>query len=95
MTSFGAELHRAAEMGWSVDKSLTECMNRNWQGFKASWLRDDPPRVQSSNGDSHATPSRLSAAERVLANALDGERADAGRSDAAAHGRPHVVGAHG
>lgn len=47
------------------------------------------------NGDSHATPVRRSAAERVLANALDGERADAERSDPAANGHAYLVGAHG
>lgn len=52
-------------------------------------------RTRRSNGGTNANPVRLSAAERVLANARAGELADAERASATANGSAHLVGAHG
>jgi hypothetical protein len=79
LASFGAQLHRAAEMGWTVDECLTECMNRNWQGFKAEWLRDDPPRARSSRGDSYANSSRAGKPSLADQCAADSAARRAGR----------------
>lgn len=32
------ELHKAVELGYTVDEALTEAVFRGWQGFKADWL---------------------------------------------------------
>lgn len=38
ITRMAPELHRAAEMGYTVDEAMTEAVFRGWQGFKADWL---------------------------------------------------------
>lgn len=38
INAFGTQLQIAYENGVSVDDCLTECITRNWQGFKYSWL---------------------------------------------------------
>lgn len=38
INAFGTQLQIAYENGLSVDDCLTECITRNWQGFKYSWL---------------------------------------------------------
>jgi len=48
----------------------------------------------TAKGASHATPVRLSAAERVRAHAIEGELADQ-RAGTGANGHAHLVGSHG
>jgi hypothetical protein len=84
LESFGAELHLAGDMGFTVDDCLRKCCNRNWQGFEAAWLERDQPNTNRQPGANHAI-RRESPAERVLRNAIDGERADAARRPAFDH----------
>lgn len=78
LESFGAELRLAAALGFTVDDCLRKCCNRNWQGFEASWLDRELLNTNRQSGANHAI-RRESPAERVLRNAIDGERADAAR----------------
>lgn len=34
------ELDKAVKQGYTVDECLQECVLRNWQGFKAEWMKD-------------------------------------------------------
>jgi hypothetical protein len=54
-----ASLQKEAEKaGWTIEQVLAECLNRNWQGFKAEWVATNnvgragrngfPPRPASS-----------------------------------------------
>lgn len=61
----------------------------DWDATFRNWIRT---AAKPRNG--HANVVRLSAAERVRAHAIEGERADE-RASAGAHGRAHVVGSHG
>ena len=63
MSRIGAELHKAAAVGFSVDDCLAEAIARGWTGIKADWMQTNKP-----NGANHESPTRLSAAERVAAN---------------------------
>ncbi len=38
INSFCTELTKAAAAGYSVDQCLSECVTRNWRGFKFDWL---------------------------------------------------------
>ncbi|WP_153164353.1 helix-turn-helix domain-containing protein [Stenotrophomonas nematodicola] len=78
LESFGAELHLAGALGFTVDDCLRKCCNRNWQGFEAAWLERELTTTNRSTGGTHAI-RRESPAERVLRHAIDGERADATR----------------
>lgn len=40
INQYGKELHKAHQMGFSVDHCIAECVTRNWQGFKAEWLEN-------------------------------------------------------
>lgn len=84
----GRELAKAKSMGWGVDDCLTECMTRNWQGFKADWLKPDPTKEKKNE-----TGSRMSAVERVRANCEAAERRDA--EAAGCHADPYLVAADG
>lgn len=40
------EFLKAKSLGYSVDDCLSECVTRNWRGFKAEWVsRDEPAPV--------------------------------------------------
>ena len=41
--TFGKELTIAVDKGFSVDYCLSECVTRNWRGFKAEWITKDAP----------------------------------------------------
>lgn len=53
-----AELRReAGKAGWTLDRALRQCCKRGWQGFEASWLRDDAsqtPRQHSPPAGKYA-----------------------------------------
>lgn len=38
VNTFGKELWKAFNAGYTVDQCLSECITRNWQGFKFEWL---------------------------------------------------------
>lgn len=41
-----AELRREADKaGWTLDRALRQCCKRGWQGFEASWLREDDQKA--------------------------------------------------
>jgi len=41
INSFCTELNKAAASGYSVDQCLSECVTRNWRGFKFDWLNSE------------------------------------------------------
>jgi len=43
IAAMGKQLCLAAEIGWTVDECLTECVLRNWQALKVEWL--EPKRA--------------------------------------------------
>lgn len=55
------QLRLAVAKGWTVDECLTECVLRNWQGFRADWL-DPAPTRSTQNHQSNDSP----AASRAL-----------------------------
>lgn len=59
---FARQLQAAVKAGHSVDDCLTECVMRNWRGFKAGWM-DGNARAGPSDS---ARPSTTSAASRPL-----------------------------
>jgi uncharacterized protein YdaU (DUF1376 family) len=40
VNNFGTELNKAARFGYSVDQCLSECVTRNWRGFKFDWMQE-------------------------------------------------------
>ena len=61
INNFGAQFQIAAKHGLSVDECLSECITRNWQGFKAEWLiknnnqrkPGNQPNIPRQTGFSH------------------------------------------
>ncbi|GAA0907576.1 hypothetical protein GCM10009552_15710 [Rothia nasimurium] len=73
MRTMGAELHRAAAKGYTVDEALGICVLRGWQGLEAKWL--DP-----KTGGNHAADRndhRESLAERAERLYVEGEAREA------------------
>ncbi|MET6758962.1 replication protein [Pseudoalteromonas sp. NCIMB_1079] len=50
INNFGAQFQIAFQNGLSVDECLSECITRNWQGFKYSWIAN-ANQTQYSNTD--------------------------------------------
>lgn len=50
INNFGAQFQIAFQNGLSVDECLSECITRNWQGFKYSWLVNANQGLYSSQG---------------------------------------------
>lgn len=68
ITTFGKELTKAVQAGYSVDQCLSECITRNWRGFKLDWLHNagvNPYGYQTSN-----TPSFVERYENPTARIL-------------------------
>jgi hypothetical protein len=61
LAAMGKQLRLAAEIGWSVDECLTECVLRNWQALKVEWL--EPKRA----GPGHPPPSKAPQSKTNLA----------------------------
>jgi uncharacterized protein YdaU (DUF1376 family) len=40
INNFAAELNKASMVGYSVDHCLSECVARNWRGFKFNWIQE-------------------------------------------------------
>jgi hypothetical protein len=64
MRGMGAQLHRAAGLGFDVDAALTECVLRNWQGLNADWLQ---PNQHTPTGRTAAPSKTLTAIHRLEA----------------------------
>lgn len=54
IAGFGTQLKIAKNAGVSVDTCLTECIVRNWRGFKFSWLQNDPVNQRRGYGSESA-----------------------------------------
>jgi hypothetical protein len=63
INSFCTELHKAAASGYSVDKCLSECVTRNWRGFKFDWLLNS--EVQNGNGKGNNYQTRQTREQRM------------------------------
>ena len=48
---FGGELIKARKLGFTVDDCLSECVTRNWKGFKAVWMKSDNGRPKAESVD--------------------------------------------
>ena len=44
---FANELNLAVQNGYTADDVLGECIVRNWQGFKFSWMQNDQPQAKN------------------------------------------------
>lgn len=82
INNFGKELHKAVNSGFTVDECLSECVTRNWRGFKAEWLQNIDGK---SNGQT--TGQSTSRAKRV-ADELD----RIAREDIEQNGLPEILG---
>lgn len=51
INNFGKQMELAAKQGFSADDCLSECIVRNWTGFKAEWLK-------SGSGSKFTDPTR-------------------------------------
>jgi uncharacterized protein YdaU (DUF1376 family) len=58
VNNFGTELNKAAGFGYSVDQCLSECVTRNWRGFKFNWM-------QEKQNATHQRASRETLSERA------------------------------
>jgi hypothetical protein len=70
IAAMAKQLRLAAEIGWTVDECLTECVLRNWQALKVEWLepkRAGPPGQPPPN----APQSRTQLASQNLRDAAD------------------------
>lgn len=70
IAAMAKQLRLAAEIGWTVDECLTECVLRNWQALKVEWLepkRDGPSATTTPN----APQSRTNLAAQNLQEAAD------------------------
>lgn len=45
----------AAKAGWTLEAAITEAIERGWQGFKASWVKDKQNGNGRSNGANRAS----------------------------------------
>jgi uncharacterized protein YdaU (DUF1376 family) len=68
INSFSTELHKAAAAGYSVDHCLSECVTRNWRGFKFDWLLNS--EAQNGNRISNNFKNRPTREQR-MEQALD------------------------
>lgn len=50
INNFGKQFQLAFEHGLSVDECLSECITRNWQGFKYSWIANANQTQYSNTG---------------------------------------------
>lgn len=61
LRGMGAQLHRAAALGYDVDAALTECVLRGWQGLNADWLQPD---TRNRSGATPAPSKTFAALQR-------------------------------
>jgi len=58
INNFASELKIAEQAGYSVDQCLSECVTRNWRGFKFDWMRE-------KQNATHQRASRETLSERA------------------------------
>jgi uncharacterized protein YdaU (DUF1376 family) len=58
INNFSTELKIAEQAGYSVDQCLSECVTRNWRGFKFDWMRE-------KQNATHQRASRETLSERA------------------------------
>lgn len=73
MRTMGAELHRAAAKGYTVDEALSICALRGWQGLEAKWLDPKTGGNRAADRNDH----RESLAERAERLYTEGEAREA------------------
>lgn len=68
ITTFGEELTNAVQAGYSVDQCLSECITRNWRGFKLNWLHNAGvnPYGASTNQQASTQPRDESNTQRGM-----------------------------
>jgi Helix-turn-helix domain len=54
-TALTAIQREAAKAGWSMNDTLSECVARGWQSFKADWVRERRNGQQSNSGSMGVT----------------------------------------
>lgn len=72
VNNFAKQLNIAVKSGYTVDGCLSECVTRNWRGFKAEWLNNE--KTISNNR------SNLTAVERVVKAGEEQERREREKS---------------
>lgn len=55
-TALTGIINQAAAAGWSLEDALSECVLRNWVGFKADWVKGDKHGHQR-NGERARSPA--------------------------------------
>lgn len=92
LRGMGAQLHRAAAIGYDVNAALTECVLRGWQGLNADWLQ---PNQHDPRAAPAAKPGKQMQGLMALEGLKSGNRLDPGRNrDGAAEALPALVGPH-
>jgi hypothetical protein len=67
INSFCTELNKAAAAGYSVDQCLSECVTRNWRGFKVDWLLNSEAQNGNRKINNYQTrPTREQRMEQAL-----------------------------
>jgi len=80
INSFGKELALAARGGFTTDYCLTECVTRNWRGFKFEWILNQQAR--GGQGAGYQQPNGAGSRQKTVSHA-DRVRADARHAIAA------------
>ncbi|MBH0034594.1 replication protein [Pseudoalteromonas sp. NZS71_1] len=69
INNFGAQFQIACQNGLSVDECLSECITRNWQGFKYSWIANSNQKSSQSFGSqSSFVGDQLAALQQSVAH---------------------------
>lgn len=53
INTFGAELSLAVQHGFTVDQCLSQCITRNWRGFKFDWIQNAGVRPHANQNHGH------------------------------------------
>lgn len=53
INTFGAELSLAVQNGFTVDQCLSQCITRNWRGFKFEWIQNARVRPHATQSHGH------------------------------------------
>lgn len=88
MRSMGAELHKAVELGFSVDGALAECVSRNWQAMKVTWLENLERKAGAGRFATGPPPLGKTAS---AIHALEGMKHGNRRSDFGADAAPALL----
>lgn len=79
---FARELGLADAAGYTVDECLTECVVRNWRGFKLEWLQNAEVKPKSTAGPVGATSKAGQAIEALERMKRGNQRPDSGETSA-------------